>query len=42
MAIAARVSRPKADASDIVINEETLLSAYNTVKGKIQQRMASM
>ncbi len=38
-AIAARVSRPRADTTDIVINEQTLLSAYQTVKERVQQRM---
>jgi coatomer subunit zeta len=41
-AIASRVSRPKADTTDIVINEETLLSAYNTVKDRLQQRIAQL
>jgi hypothetical protein len=39
-AIASRVSRPKADTTDIVLNEETIMFAYNTVKNKVQQRMA--
>jgi len=38
-AIASRVSRPRADTTDIVINEQTLLSAYQTVKERVQQRM---
>ena len=37
--IASRVSRPKADTTEIVINEQTLMSAYQTVKEKMQQRM---
>jgi len=37
--IASRVSRPKADTTDIVINEQTIMSAYQTVKEKMQQRM---
>jgi len=37
--IASRVSRPKADATDIVINEQTIMSAYQTMKEKMQQRM---
>jgi hypothetical protein len=41
-AIASRVSRPKPDASDIVINEETLLFAYNKVKTAVQQRVAQL
>ena len=39
-AIASRVSRPKADTTEIVLNEQTLMNAYNTVKEKMQQRMA--
>ncbi|KAH9976354.1 coatomer protein [Lactifluus volemus] len=37
--IASRVSRPRADATDIVINEQTILNAYQTVKEKMQQRI---
>lgn len=37
--IASRVSRPKADTTEIVINEQTLMSAYQTVKEKMQQRI---
>ncbi|KAF8466520.1 coatomer protein [Gautieria morchelliformis] len=37
--IASRVSRPRADTTEIVINEQTLMSAYQTVKEKMQQRM---
>jgi len=33
------VSRPKADTTEIVINEQTILSAYQTVKERVQQRM---
>ncbi|KAI0629454.1 coatomer protein [Trametes polyzona] len=40
--IASRVSRPKADTTDIVINEQTLLSAYQTVKEKMQQRIGQL
>jgi hypothetical protein len=39
-AIASRVSRPKADTTEIVLNEQTLMNAYNTMKEKVQQRMA--
>lgn len=39
-AIASRVSRPRADTTEIVLNEQTLMNAYNTVKEKMQQRMA--
>ncbi|KZP12994.1 snare-like protein [Athelia psychrophila] len=41
-AIASRVSRPKADTTEIVINEQTLLSAYQTVKEKMQQRIGQL
>ncbi|EGO00576.1 hypothetical protein SERLA73DRAFT_178413 [Serpula lacrymans var. lacrymans S7.3] len=37
--IASRVSRPKADTTEIVINEQTIMSAYQTVKEKMQQRI---
>jgi hypothetical protein len=39
--IASRVSRPRADTSEIVINEQTILSAYQTVKEKMTQRIAA-
>lgn len=38
-AIASRVSRPKADTTEIVINEQTLMNAYQTVKERVQQRI---
>lgn len=38
-AIASRVSRPRPDTTDIVINEETIMSAYQTVKARVQQRI---
>jgi len=38
--IASRVSRPRADTTDIVINEQTIMSAYLTVKEKMQQRIS--
>ncbi len=41
-AIASRVSRPKADTTEIVINEQTLMSAYLTVKDKVQQRIQQL
>ncbi|KAF9012619.1 coatomer protein [Cyathus striatus] len=41
-AIASRVSRPRADTTEIVINEQTLLSAYQTVKEKMQQRIGQL
>jgi len=37
--IASRVSRPRADTTEIVINEQTIMSAYQTVKEKMAQRM---
>ncbi|EJF60743.1 coatomer protein [Dichomitus squalens] len=40
--IASRVSRPRADTTEIVINEQTLLSAYQTVKEKMQQRIGQL
>ncbi|KAI0685580.1 coatomer protein [Cytidiella melzeri] len=41
-AIASRVSRPKADTTEIVINEQTLISAYLTVKDRVQQRIQQL
>ncbi|TFK66048.1 coatomer protein [Pluteus cervinus] len=41
-AIASRVSRPKADTTEIVINEQTIMSAYQTVKEKMQQRIGQL
>ncbi|ETW74677.1 hypothetical protein HETIRDRAFT_412667 [Heterobasidion irregulare TC 32-1] len=40
--IASRVSRPKADTTDIVINEQTLMNAYQTMKEKMQQRIGQL
>ncbi len=40
--IASRVTRPRQDASDIVINEQTIMNAYQTVKEKMQQRMGQL
>ncbi|KAG1900957.1 Longin-like domain-containing protein [Suillus fuscotomentosus] len=40
--IASRVSRPKADTTEIVINEQTILSAYQTVREKVQQRIQQL
>lgn len=39
--IASRVSRPRADTTEIVINEQTILNAYQTVKEKMTQRIAA-
>ncbi|WWC69126.1 uncharacterized protein I206_103062 [Kwoniella pini CBS 10737] len=41
-AIAARVSRPKADSTDIVINEQTLLNAYTSFRDKVSQRIQQL
>ncbi|KZT05413.1 coatomer protein [Laetiporus sulphureus 93-53] len=41
-AIASRVSRPKADTTEIVINEQTIMQAYMTVKEKMQQRIGQL
>ncbi|KAF9486071.1 coatomer protein [Pholiota conissans] len=41
-AIASRVSRPRPDTTEIVINEQTILSAYQTVKEKMQQRIGQL
>ncbi|ORY30025.1 hypothetical protein BCR39DRAFT_530701 [Naematelia encephala] len=41
-AIAARVSRPKADTTDIVINEQTIMSAYSTLKERVTQRIGQL
>ena len=40
--IASRVSRPRADTTEIVINEQTILNAYQTVKEKMQQRLGQL
>lgn len=40
--IASRVSRPRADSTEIVINEQTLMNAYQTVKEKMQQRIGQL
>jgi hypothetical protein len=40
-AIAARVSRPKADTTDIVINEQTLLSACEWFAGSVYTPVAA-
>ncbi|KAG5640875.1 hypothetical protein DXG03_006761 [Asterophora parasitica] len=41
-AIASRVSRPRPDTTEIVINEQTILNAYQTVKEKMQQRIGQL
>lgn len=40
--IASRVSRPKADTTEIVINEQTIMNAYSTLKEKMQQRIQQL
>ncbi|KIM32532.1 hypothetical protein M408DRAFT_14805 [Serendipita vermifera MAFF 305830] len=37
VAIASRVSKPRADTSDIVINEQTIMSAYQSVRERMQR-----
>ncbi len=37
--LASRVSKPRPDVSDITINEQTLMNAYQTVKERMQQRI---
>ena len=34
--IASRVSRSRADTSDIVINEQTIMNAYDTIKERVK------
>ncbi|KAJ7578376.1 coatomer protein [Mycena floridula] len=41
-AIASRVSRPRPDTTEIVINEQTIMSAYQTVRDKMAQRMSQL
>lgn len=41
-AIASRVSRPRPDTTEIVINEQTIMSAYQTVKEKMVQRIGQL
>lgn len=42
VAIASRVSRPRADASDMVINEQTLMNAYSNIRDKVQKQISQM
>jgi len=37
--IASRVSRPKADTTEIVINEQSIMNAFQTVRDKVGQRI---
>ncbi|WWD16236.1 hypothetical protein CI109_100662 [Kwoniella shandongensis] len=41
-AIASRVSRPKADTTDIVINEQTIMNAYTNFRDKFSQRIQQL
>ena len=41
-AIASRVSRPRPDTTEIVINEQTIMNAYQTMKEKMQQRIGQL
>ncbi|ODN75055.1 hypothetical protein L202_06274 [Cryptococcus amylolentus CBS 6039] len=38
-AIASRVSRPRPDTTDIVINEQTLMSAYTSIRDRVSQKI---
>ena len=40
--IASRVSRPRADTTEIVINEQTIMNAYQTVRERVQQRIQQL
>ncbi|KAJ7233820.1 coatomer protein [Mycena rebaudengoi] len=41
-AIASRVSRPRPDTTEIIINEQTIMSAYQTVKDRMVQRIGQL
>lgn len=41
-AIASRVSRPRPDTTEIIINEQTIMNAYQTVKERVQQKIQQM
>ncbi|KAJ4471593.1 coatomer protein [Lentinula aciculospora] len=41
-AIASRVSRSRPDTTDITINEQTILNAYQTVKDRVAQRIREL
>jgi hypothetical protein len=36
------VSRPRPDTTEIIINEQTIMSAYQTVKEKMAQRIGQL
>ena len=40
--IASRLSRPTADATEIIINEHTIMSAYQAVKQKMPRRIGQL
>ncbi|KAF8213780.1 coatomer protein [Mycena galopus ATCC 62051] len=41
-AIASRVSRPRPDMTEIVINEQSIMNAYQTVKERVVQRIGQL
>ncbi|KAG6916333.1 hypothetical protein DXG01_007316 [Tephrocybe rancida] len=41
-AIASRVTRPRPDTTEIIINEQSILSAYQTVKQRIQKNIGQL
>jgi coatomer subunit zeta len=41
-AIASRVSRPRPDTTEIVINEQTIMNAYQTVRERVSQRLGQL
>ncbi|KAF8217925.1 coatomer protein, partial [Mycena galopus ATCC 62051] len=41
-AIASRVSHPRPDTTDITINEQTIMNAYQTLKEKMAQRVGQL
>ncbi|KAG6809631.1 hypothetical protein H0H92_015475 [Tricholoma furcatifolium] len=42
VAIASRVTRPRPDTTEIVLNEQSFFNAYQTVKQKMQQRIGQL
>ncbi|KAJ7770654.1 coatomer protein [Mycena metata] len=41
-AIASRVSRPRPDTTEIIINEQSIMSAYQTVRERVAQRIGQL
>ncbi|WVN86551.1 uncharacterized protein L203_101718 [Cryptococcus depauperatus CBS 7841] len=41
-AITARVSRPRPDTTDIVINEQTIMNAYTTLRDRVSQKIQQL